>query len=160
VNFEWDPDKATQNHRKHRVSFHEAATVFADPLAVTYHDPDHSLSEERFITVGISRNGRVLIVAHSDAARMSGLSVPARRRCARENSMKKRTERRKLNDELRREYDLSKLKGVRGKYATRYRAGTNLVLLSPDVAKYFPDEQSVNIALRKLIHVTKVKKIS
>jgi hypothetical protein len=57
-------------------------------------------------------------------------------------------------------YDLSKLKGVRGKYATRYQAGTNLVLLSPDVAKYFPDEQSVNIALRKLIHVTKVKKIS
>jgi uncharacterized DUF497 family protein len=40
--------------------------VFADPLAVTYHDPDHSLSEKRFITVGISRNGRVLIVAHSD----------------------------------------------------------------------------------------------
>ena len=66
MNFEWDPDKATQNHRKHRVSFHEAATVFADPLAVTYHDPDHSLSEERFITVGTSRNGSVLIVAHSD----------------------------------------------------------------------------------------------
>ena len=49
-----------------RVSFHEAATVFADPLAVTYHDPDHSLSEERFITVGMSRNGRVSMVAHSD----------------------------------------------------------------------------------------------
>jgi hypothetical protein len=75
--------------------------------------------------------------------------------------MKKRTERRKRPDELRREYDLSKLKsGVRGKYATRYQAGTNLVLLSPDVAEYFPDEQSVNMALRKLIHVTKVKKIS
>jgi hypothetical protein len=75
--------------------------------------------------------------------------------------MKKRTERRKLTGELRREYDLSKLKdGVRGKYATRYQAGTNLVLLSPDVAEYFPDEQSVNTALRKLIHVTKVKKIS
>ena len=70
--------------------------------------------------------------------------------------MKKRTERRKLTDELRREYDLSKLKGVRGKYATRYQAGTNLVLLSPDVAEYFPDEQYVNTALRKLIHVTKV----
>jgi len=66
VNFEWDPDKATQNLRKHRVSFHEAATVFADPLAVTYHDPDHSIPEERFITVGMSRTGRVLIVAHSD----------------------------------------------------------------------------------------------
>ncbi len=74
--------------------------------------------------------------------------------------MKKRTERRKLTDELRREYDLSKLQGVRGKYATRYQAGTNLVLLSPDVAEYFRDEQSVNTALRKLIHVTKVKKIS
>jgi len=65
--------------------------------------------------------------------------------------MKKRTERRKLTDELRREYDLSKLKGVRGKYATRYQAGTNLVLLAPDVAEYFRDEQSVNTALRKLI---------
>jgi hypothetical protein len=75
--------------------------------------------------------------------------------------MKKRSERRKLTDELRREYDLSKLKGgVRGKYATRSQAGTNLVLLSPDVAEYFPDEQSVNTALRKLIHMTKVKKIS
>jgi hypothetical protein len=74
--------------------------------------------------------------------------------------MKKRTERRKLTDELRREYGLSKLKGVRGKYATRYQAGTNLVLLSPDVAEYFRDEQSVNTALRKLIHVTKVKKVS
>ena len=70
--------------------------------------------------------------------------------------MKKRTERRKLTDELRREYDLSKLKGgVRGKYAARYRAGTNLVLLSPDVAKYFPVEQSVNTALRTLIHASK-----
>ena len=75
--------------------------------------------------------------------------------------MKKRTERRKRTDELRREYDLSKLKGgVRGKYATRYQAGTNLVLLSPDVAKYFPDEQSVNMAWRKSIHATKVKKIT
>jgi hypothetical protein len=75
--------------------------------------------------------------------------------------MKKRTETRKLTDDLRREYDLSKLKGsVRGKYATGYQAGTNLVLLSPDVAEHFPDERSVNAALRKLIHVAKVKKIS
>ena len=52
-----------------------------------------------------------------------------------------------------------KLKGVRGKSASRYQVGTNLVLLSPDVAKYFPHEQSVIMALRKLIHVTKVRKI-
>jgi hypothetical protein len=66
VNFEWDPHKATQNRRKHRVSFHEAATVFGDPLALTYHDPDHSVSEHRFITVGMSNAGRLLIVAHAD----------------------------------------------------------------------------------------------
>ena len=70
--------------------------------------------------------------------------------------MKKRTEKRERRNELRREYDLSKLKGgVRGKSVARFRAGTNLVLLSPDVAAYFPDEQSVNTALRNLIRVAK-----
>jgi hypothetical protein len=70
--------------------------------------------------------------------------------------MKKKTEKQEQRDDLRREYDLSKLKGgVRGKYAAHYRAGTNLVLLSPEVAKHFPDEQSVNAALRTLIHTTK-----
>jgi hypothetical protein len=70
--------------------------------------------------------------------------------------MKKKTENREAHDELRREYDLSTLKGgVRGKYLALYRAGTNLVLLSPDVAEHFPDEQSVNSALRTLIHAAK-----
>ena len=70
--------------------------------------------------------------------------------------MKKKTEKREHAEQLRPEYDLSKLKGgVRGKYASRYRAGTNLVLLSPDVAKHFPDEQSVNAALRTLINGAK-----
>jgi uncharacterized DUF497 family protein len=50
VNFEWDPAKARRNRRKHRVAFEEAATVFGDPLALTYSDPDHSVSEMRFIT--------------------------------------------------------------------------------------------------------------
>jgi len=66
VNFEWDLDKAALNRRKHRVSFHDAATVFGDPLAITYQDPDHSIFEQRFITVGMSSYGRVLIVAHMD----------------------------------------------------------------------------------------------
>jgi hypothetical protein len=66
VNFEWDPGKARQNRRKHRISFQEAATVFGDPLAVTFPDPDHSASEQRFITVGMSSAGRILIVAHMD----------------------------------------------------------------------------------------------
>ena len=70
--------------------------------------------------------------------------------------MNKRTEKRKLRDELRREYDLSRLKGgVRGKYTAQYKAGTNLVLLSPDVAEHFPDDRSVNSALRRLIRIAK-----
>ena len=70
--------------------------------------------------------------------------------------MKKKTEKQIAGDELRKEYDLSKLKGrMRGKYIARFRAGTNLVLLSPDVAKHFPDEQAVNAALRSLIRGSK-----
>jgi hypothetical protein len=66
--------------------------------------------------------------------------------------MKKTTKKRKAADELRQQYDLSSLKGgVRGKYFERFQAGTNLVLLSPDVARHFPNEQSVNSALRTLI---------
>jgi uncharacterized protein len=66
VNFEWDTQKAALNLRKHGVSFEDAASVFADPLSVTYYDPDHSEAESRFITVGMSRSVRILIVAHTD----------------------------------------------------------------------------------------------
>jgi hypothetical protein len=70
--------------------------------------------------------------------------------------MKKRIERRVRRDGLRRQYELSKLKGgVRGKYVARSKQGTNLVLLWPDVAKYFPDEQAVNAALCALIDIAK-----
>ena len=53
MEFEWDSKKAAKNLRKHGVSFTEAATVFADPLSVTVRDPDHSLAEQRYITVGL-----------------------------------------------------------------------------------------------------------
>jgi hypothetical protein len=62
-----------------------------------------------------------------------------------------------VEDDLRPEYDLSQLKNrVRGKYAERYKKGTNLVLLAPDVAPSFPDSDSVNEALRLLIKVAKI----
>ena len=71
-----------------------------------------------------------------------------------ENFMKKVESEMMEKDELRPEYDLSQLKGrVRGKYVERYRAGTNLVLLEPDVAAAFPDAKAVNEALRLLIKV-------
>ena len=66
IDFEWDPDKARTNLRKHGVAFKEAATVFRDPLSITVYDPDHSEEENRFVTVGSSVAGRLLIVAHTD----------------------------------------------------------------------------------------------
>lgn len=66
MDFEWDPKKAAQNLRKHGVSFYEAATVFGDGLGTTAPDPDHSLDEERYITVGMSERQRLVIVAHTE----------------------------------------------------------------------------------------------
>jgi hypothetical protein len=67
-----------------------------------------------------------------------------------------------IDDELRPEYDLSQLLegGVRGKYADRYREGTNLVLLAPDVAEVFPDEEAVNEALRLVTQLAKIPRTS
>ncbi len=66
MEFVWDDFKAEANLDKHGVSFHEAASLFADPLTITFHDPDHSAEEDRFITIGYSSGSRLLIVAHTD----------------------------------------------------------------------------------------------
>lgn len=66
MRFEWDLEKAASNLAKHAVSFEEAISVFGDPLATTVSDPDHSASEERFLTTGLSTQQRVLIVWHTD----------------------------------------------------------------------------------------------
>jgi uncharacterized DUF497 family protein len=66
MEFEWDDGKAAANARKHGVTFHEAACVFDDPLAVTYPDPDQSEGEARFITFGLSSEGRLLAVSHAE----------------------------------------------------------------------------------------------
>ena len=66
MRFEWDRDKAEVNLKKHKVSFDEAVTVFYDPLSATFDDPDHSLDERRFLTVGYSSEGRLLIVSHTE----------------------------------------------------------------------------------------------
>jgi len=66
MEFEWDPQKAAKNLRKHKVSFTEAATVFDDPLSVTVVDPDHSAEEDRFIIVGQSYRRHLLIVSFAE----------------------------------------------------------------------------------------------
>ena len=66
MQFEWDPNKAAENLNKHGVSFNEALSVFSDPLATTIDDPDHSIDEFRFLTMGYSKNQRLIVVAHTE----------------------------------------------------------------------------------------------
>ena len=66
MKFEWDKNKEKQNIKKHNISFDEAVTVFYDPLSATFHDPDHSIEEDRFITVGYSSQGRLFVVSHTE----------------------------------------------------------------------------------------------
>ena len=70
MTFTWDPDKDAVNRRKHAVGFREAASVLEDPLSTTYPDPAHSRGELRYVTIGRSRLGRTLVVAHADRGDM------------------------------------------------------------------------------------------
>ena len=66
LHFDWDPEKANSNQKKHRVTFAEAATAFGDPLSITIPDPNHSVGEARFILLGLSFQGRLVVVAHAE----------------------------------------------------------------------------------------------
>ncbi|MDG4596691.1 MAG: BrnT family toxin [Candidatus Contendobacter sp.] len=69
MEFEWDKRKAASNLKKHGVSFGEAASVFGDPLALTFDDPDHSIGERRLLTFGATRTGKLVIVSHTERER-------------------------------------------------------------------------------------------
>lgn len=64
--FEWDPKKSASNRKKHGVTFEEATTSFADPRSLNQFDPDHSVDEDRYILLGKSQFGRILVVSHTD----------------------------------------------------------------------------------------------
>lgn len=64
MKFEWDPDKAARNLKRHGISFPEATTAFGDPLSVTIDDPDHSVGEPRFVLIGRTHTGRLVVVSH------------------------------------------------------------------------------------------------
>jgi len=66
MNFDWDPIKASTNAEKHEVSFEEAATAFGDPLSLTIPDPDHSIGEQRFVLIGMTYSGRLVVVVHAE----------------------------------------------------------------------------------------------
>lgn len=83
MKFEWDREKAKKNFKKHRVSFDEAITVFYDPLSTTFNDPDHSVDEKRFVTIGCSSRGRLLVVSHTERGKTLRI-ISARRATAHE----------------------------------------------------------------------------
>jgi uncharacterized protein len=153
LTFEWDTTKARRNLAKHGISFEESSTVFGDPRSLTIPDPVHSKVEERFVTVGASHRGKLLVVVHTEEATICGSLARVWRADENDGVMKKVREK---NNEMLREYDFSQ--GVRGKYVRRYGRGTNVVVLEPDVAKAFPNAEAVNSSLRSLAAIIRRRK--
>ena len=83
LRFEWDPDKEQANRRKHRVSFQEAESVFADDHARLLDDPDHSEAEDRFVLLGLSSRFRVLVVVHTYRGNEDVIRIISARRATR-----------------------------------------------------------------------------
>jgi len=149
VHFEWDSAKAPKNLRKHRVSFEAALSVFYDPLAVTGGDPDHSPGEESLATFGQPASS--FSYAIPSAVRQSASSALAVLLLAKGAFMRKA---KSASDELRAEYKRSDFKKLeRGKYYERVKAGSNIVVLDPEVAAVFPNSAAVNKALHSLVEV-------
>ena len=80
LSFEWDEEKAKANLKKHRVGFDDATTVFNDPFSVTIHDPEHSADEQRYIEIGSSDKGHVLVVVYTE--RGSNIRIVSCRKAA------------------------------------------------------------------------------
>jgi len=84
--FEWDQGKAQRNREKHGISFIEASTIFGDPLELTISDPDHSEGEYRFVSIGRSRLGNIVVVSYTERAQNRIRLISARRATKREQA--------------------------------------------------------------------------
>lgn len=146
----WDAAKGETNWRKHGVHFSEAQTVFADPLNVSIPDPDHSAGEDRFLAIGESVLGRLLVVSYAVGNRevriiSARTAMPAERRRYMRGD--------EIRDEVAETEDIPPVDfsgGVRGRHIIVPR-GAIAVEIEPVVAEFFRDAASVNAALRMLI---------
>ena len=85
MQFEWDEEKAEINLKKHKISFEEAKSVFGDPFAITIDDPDHSKEEQRYLDIGKSANGKLLVVVYTERGKKTRIiscrkATPSERR--------------------------------------------------------------------------------
>ena len=149
LTFEWDPRKERSNVAKHGVGFEQASTIFDDRSSLTIPDPEHSQTEERYITIGRAFKVNCSLLSTPNEA-IIFVSLAQRALVDENVSFMKKSSNKSEQRQMRPEYDFSQ--GERGKYARRYAQGTNVVVLEPDVAKVFRSSKAVNASLRKIIH--------
>jgi ribonuclease toxin BrnT of type II toxin-antitoxin system len=148
MQFEWNAVKAKTNLRKHGVSFEEASIVFYDELSATAEDPDHSVGERRFITIGVRHDG--CLPSPTPIETTWSASLAHDRQCPRKDEFMKKAK----PGEMRAAYQRSDFSKVeRGKYAKRVKASSNIVVLEPEIAAAFPSSAAVNEALQSLVEV-------
>ena len=174
LEFEWDAGKAAANLAKQGVTLEEATTAFADPRSFSVPDPRHSHDEPRYAILGRSARGRLLAVFFTDRGPrtriISAREATRRERAPMSTGPSEGAPERPAGpgpvspdpadvdpadvgaDEILPEYDF---RGERGTYAARYAAGTNVVVLDPDVAAVYPTAEAVNAALRALAEVAR-----
>ena len=153
MDFDWDPDKAKSNLRKHGISFQEAMTIFGDELSASVYDWKHSDAEDRYLTMGTSVEGNLLIVAHTYRGQIIRIVSAKKSPGANERIMKMEiSDQEPHDDDLEPEYDFRSMGKVeRGKFAKQYHERLRVIRLAEDVAPAFADEAAVNDALRKYL---------
>lgn len=148
--FEWDDAKAARNFKKHRISFEKAMDVFDDPNSISIPDPKHSLTEDRYITIGTTFWNEMLVVSHTYRdERIRIISARRASKAERRRLMTDQINDRDRDDDLLPEYDFSK--GTRGKFYQGRGALVIRVSIDPDVAKHYSTTEDVNAGLRMLI---------
>lgn len=153
LEFEWDSNKAAANLKKHGVAFDEALTVFRDPLALLFDDPDHSADEQREVIIASRRNRGFLWSALPSGRAGFGSSTRGARPPQNASNMAKtrRPRKRPPSDDLRPEYEFDYTKARPNRFASRFPRQTVAVVLEPDVAEVFSTSRSVNSLLRSVI---------
>jgi hypothetical protein len=153
--FEWDAKKAADNLKKHRVAFEEALTVFADPLANIFDDPDHSESERRELIIGHSASQ---LRSRSGSRARESLAPGKRQRMSDETMSKTPRNRRRDSVDIRTEYQFDYSQAKPNRFASLMNRPVVAVVLDSDVAAVFDSSAKVNAQMRSTMSARKHRK--